>query len=549
MSIDQNNLHCETCSIAFGEDSTYYVVGDECYCGQCYYKEGFLESGILYLISDNRHCRVIDSKNIINLEDGIYAIESLRKYTIIIEAFPKDISAQCCLDKISESINKGYAVLEKKQGIYVIRFPKYQIVSKMKLDTSYPTYSAYLTLLYVVGASQKSFIGRNDDIMGICVCRSQTDIDEFVTCDGGYDIISESALKEYKNNLKSAQKVYDALQNVVPSVMLDYFEKRLVGQGVETKKIVYTFYEYFRCVAAAMPFVAQNWILTAPSGCGKTEVYRTLRDFCKEYSIPIPIVQIDLSQYTEAGYKGKEIAEIVEQIAEKDKTSSGTAICFLDEADKKCLPSYTSKGDDVNAAVQANLLAIIEENEVKVEDVTFDTGKTMFVLMGAFQSIRDRKQEKKEEHSSIGFGVRQVNKERSSRVDDCFYEDITLDDMIEYGMLEELAGRMTQVINLHKLSETDMRTLLTGKVGAIAKELGVIIELTENAMDSLIDISYSALGIRRPINCIRSLAGNALAEHYFDKDFDKKRCKILIRSADEADVLLLKEKLGLETTA
>lgn len=458
-------------------------------------------------------------------------------------------SAQCCLDTISESVDKGYAVLEKKRDSYVIRFTKGQIVSKMKLDTSCPTYSAYQKLLCMVEASQKSFIGRGDEIMGICVCRLQTDIDEFVTCDGGYDIISESALKEYKNNLKSAQKVYDALQNIVPSDMLDYFEKRLVGQGVETKKIVYTFYEYFRCVAAAMPFVAQNWILTAPSGCGKTEVYRTLRDFCKEYSIPIPIVQIDMSQYTEAGYKGKEITEIVEQIAEKDKTSSGTAICFLDEADKKCLPSYTSKGDDVNAALQANLLTIIEGNEVNVEDVTFDTGKTMFVLMGAFQSIRDRKQEKKEEHSSIGFGVRQVKKERSSRVDDCFYEDITLDDMIEYGMLEEIAGRMTQVINLHKLSEADMRMLLAGKVGVIAKELGAIIELTEETMDSLIDISYSALGIRRPISCIRSLAGNALAEHYFDKDFDKKSCKILIRSADEADVLLLKEKLGLEITA
>lgn len=78
------------------------------------------------------------------------------------------------------------------------------------------------------------------------------------------------------------------------------------------------------------------------------------------------------------------------------------------------------------------------------------------------------------------------------------------------------------------LSEKDMRMLLAEKSRLISEKLEVSIGLSDVALDSLLDISYTNLGIRHPMNCIRSLTINTLAERYFDDDFDKSKYKIVI---------------------
>lgn len=236
--------------------------------------------------------------------------------------------------------------------------------------------------------------------------------------------------------------------------MLDYCEKRIQGQGIQLKLAVYQIYRYMQSVEKGDSFCADNWILTAPSGSGKTEFYRTIKELFARYNIPIPVVQIDLSQIT--------------------------------EADKKCVPSYGSNNVDNNAAVQANLLTLIEGTELKVdvndEQKDFDSTHTMFVLMGAFQSIRQQKQEKRAS-KPLGFTASYAasSEDNIDRVEDCFYEDLTLQDMIDYGMREELAGRMVQVVNFHKLSEEAMLELLRYKVEEISDGMGIDIGMTENS--------------------------------------------------------------------
>ena len=104
--------------------------------------------------------------------------------------------------------------------------------------------------------------------------------------------------------------------------------------------------------------------ILGPSGSGKTEFFRAIRDFCELHRIFLPVVQIDLSRLTEEGFKGNDASKIPEQILAKYPDSKGYGICFLDEADKKCLPCYTSHGENVNAAVQGNLLTLVEGCQV-----------------------------------------------------------------------------------------------------------------------------------------------------------------------------------------
>lgn len=336
--------------------------------------------------------------------------------------------------------------------------------------------------------------------------------------------------------------VRDALKGLSPKTMLDYCEKRIQGQGIWLRRAVYQVYRYMQSVAQCKDFRAENWILTAPSGSGKTEFYRTIKDFFALYHIPIPVVSIDLSQITEAGYKGDNVKTIPQRILLEKPEAKGIAICFLDEADKKFLPSYGKEGINNNAAVQANLLNLIEGSELKIEvndeQMDFNSNHTMFVLMGAFQSVRHQKQER-QRSSPMGFGSEYKKRDLRSgidQMDDSFFEDLSLQDMIDFGMREELAGRMVQVVNFHRLSEAAMRDLIRYKANEISEDMGITIEMTETAVEDFLAISFGSLGVRRPMNMIRELVQNAVAEVFFEGSFDIKQDRIIIESTDAAQI-------------
>lgn len=326
-----------------------------------------------------------------------------------------------------------------------------------------------------------------------------------------------------------------ALEKITPKMMLEYFTKRIIGQDKELRLIVYMFYNYLISVFNKKEYSPPRWILTAPSGCGKTEVFRTLRDFCKDNGIRVPVVQIDLSQYTETGFSGKNSDEIMITLHRADPFFDGIGFCFLDEADKTFVPSHNSDGEDCNAAAQSNLLMLIEGKSEslqvsRTQTVTMDSGKTMFILMGAFQEIRNQKQTKlKKAERIIGFNCIESPGDHK----EIFYEDITLSDMIEFGMLEELAGRLQLVINLHKLSREDMIKVIISKISDLEYDLKMSVVFDDSVTESLLNISYSNLGLRKVINCLKELAYRAVSDEFYDKKINNNCC-LVIDSADKA---------------
>lgn len=303
--------------------------------------------------------------------------------------------------------------------------------------------------------------------------------------------------------------------------MLNYVLGRIKGQDNEIRRAVYIVYEYLKSIASGKPMHSVSWIITAPSGSGKTEFYRSIRDFFKEKKIPVPVIQYDLSRITETGFKGAESSEIL-KLAYKVNGTSGYAIFFLDEADKRFIPSYSSNGQDANRAVQAELLTMVEGTIRSIDEnepsTIFDTNKTMFVFMGAFQDLRERKAVRTAARSTpIGFtGGSENASPESGQYVDYFYSDLSIEDMIEYGMLEELAGRITRVVNFHLIEESEMRKLIKLKAEEISKE-GVITEFSRNAYDELFEQAYTNLGVRRPMNIIRGCIQDALAKIVFDQ--------------------------------
>ncbi|MCR5101898.1 MAG: AAA family ATPase [Butyrivibrio sp.] len=236
--------------------------------------------------------------------------------------------------------------------------------------------------------------------------------------------VDNTSIIDFHNEIKEVIKGQDGLINVI-MLIHDYMT------GIANDEII-----------------KNNILIAAPSGCGKTATFRALRDYFSRLDIDIPICQVDMSNITEEGYKGADTVSIVEGLTVHEGAYGGVGIVFLDEFDKKLIPSIGS-GIDVNKAVQSQILTLIEGRVMRAYGVTIDTNNTLFIAMGSFDSCRKTK--KVEKH--MGFGT-----ELADEIN--HYEDITREDMIRMGAIEELLGRFTMIINYHELSDESLDEII-----------------------------------------------------------------------------------------
>lgn len=576
------DLRCGICEREFTNHSILLRLSDgDCYCYDCMGK-AFQEDlkgdeprdFTPYRVYNGvAHLAIMDAKIYCELEDGVYGMcfyededQGEGNNIFVFDSIQKEI--RVLRDYVEHTLRWLY-VIEKNSSFSCLLFPANKVVDEIKFvdkclngtriidqfckitntDVENINYivDSYNNVIGIITDSRE--FGKSKVIIE-CFDESLTlkttpeIIEEYMKTlrddkegdiDSADSTVSKDELKTKAGMMRHVSKI---LKELTPQKMLKYCEDRIFGQGIEIKKAVYLVYSYLQSVASGAPFHADNWILTSPSGTGKTEFYRVIRDVFKMYNIPIPVAQIDLSQITEVGFKGSNSNTITDRLAAMNPSMGGYAICFLDEADKKFIPSYGSRGVDYNAAVQSNLLTMLEginlTANVNDEDVPFDTSKTMFVLLGSFQQLRDDKQKKSLAKGRIGFGDDYGEKDEEEVAADAMYDALSIDDMIGFGMQEEIAGRITYVINFHKLSEDDMRNLIRKKAHEISETMNVRIYITEEAVEDFLKISFGNLGVRAPMNQIKKLVQEKIAEVFFEDGFDETKQRIVIDSADKA---------------
>ena len=296
---------------------------------------------------------------------------------------------------------------------------------------------------------------------------------------------------------------------------------RVMGQE-ETEYIVLNIYNYLQCVAYKKKH-NNNMLLAAPSGCGKTETFRAVRDYFKEEIPKLVVYQIDLTSITEEGFTGKNTKDLVYALKNEDK---GVGIVFIDEFDKKLIPSYAKGGENVNLAVQDQILTLIEGRmlaEKGKDDV--DTSDTLFIGMGSFDYCRKNR---KEEAKSIGFKA--DNEKAMSH-----YAEITKEDMISLGGSYELIGRFSSVINYHELSSDVVDKLIDRFITQESSNIGCAISISEEMREILHDSANGKYGCRN----IRNLIHQSAFRGYLTlckqgKDIYKSR--IFIQSPDDIKI-------------
>ena len=257
----------------------------------------------------------------------------------------------------------------------------------------------------------------------------------------------------------------------------------------------------------ALRGIKENLMLVGPSGCGKTEIFRQLMNV-----FPAMVEIVDASQITNEGWKGDTKWRTL--LSSPLYRSSGHKICVLDEFDKLAQPRY-SNGENVSQSIMSEALKIFEGTYVNCEDnnvkYQIDTHNISFVCLGAF-SNKAQEIAGKNSKSNIGFGA-------TGETTKPYDKALSVEDIIEFGVMPEFMGRIQSVINLSPMTESDYIELLTkddfGPLERLSKDYGVNLSISEETRRKIAQSAFeSGLGVRGMENQIRNLIDDSLFENH-----------------------------------